>query len=108
MTEYRQGDILLANVFATGLGQFKKRPVVVVGNDMVVDIDVLIAPVTSSAARTSFDIEIKYWQEAGLVQPSVARINKLNPVPREAIIRKLGRLNEDDLQAVLSKCRELF
>jgi mRNA interferase MazF len=58
MTEYRQGDMLLANVFATGLGQFKKRPVVVVGNDMVVDIDVLIAPVTSSAARTSFDIEI--------------------------------------------------
>ncbi|WP_168121881.1 type II toxin-antitoxin system PemK/MazF family toxin [Paenibacillus sp. HB172176] len=89
MTGYKQGDVLL-------------------GNEMVVDIDVLIAPVTSSGGRTSFDVEIQYWEEAGLAKPSIARTSKLHTIPTASIIRPLGRLRETDLHAVLAKCKELF
>ncbi|GBG08086.1 hypothetical protein PAT3040_02653 [Paenibacillus agaridevorans] len=108
MTGYKQGEVLLANVFASGLGEMKKRPVVVVGNEMVVDIDVLIAPVTSSGARTSFDVEIQHWEAAGLAKPSVARTSKLHAIPLNSIIRSLGQLHDSDLRAVLAKCKELF
>ena len=44
MTVYKQGDVLLATVFFRDTGESKKRPVIIVGNELVIDIDLLIAP----------------------------------------------------------------
>lgn len=108
MTAYKQGDIWLAKVYFRNEGLYKNRPIVVVGRDMAIDIDVLSAPVTSSAPRSEYDIVIEYWKEAGLLNPSVARTTKLTAIPNSDFIRKLGYLHQHDLNRILNQCRKLF
>lgn len=108
MTNYKQGAVLLAKVYSTGAAEYKQRPVVVVGNELVVDIDVLISPITSHTARGMFDVVVEHWREAGLLKPSVVRTAKLSAIPRSEIIRELGKLHDADLTKVLERCRKLF
>lgn len=108
MTMYKQGKVLLAQVYNTGDHTSKNRPVVVVGNELVIDVDVLISPVTSHAARGEFDVVIEHWREAGLLKPFVARTSKLSAIPRSSIIKELGTLNTADLATILDRCRNLF
>ncbi|GAB4074915.1 hypothetical protein GCM10028778_24180 [Barrientosiimonas marina] len=43
----RQGEVWLADVRFKGTHQTKQRPVIIVGNELALDVDVIIAPVTS-------------------------------------------------------------
>ena len=47
-TIFIQGSVWLAKVYFKNQSVFKKRPVVVVGNELTIDIDVIVSPVTSS------------------------------------------------------------
>ncbi len=88
------GDILLVPVvFSDGSGH-KKRPVVIVFDGG--DADLLVAPVTSQAARSSRDVPVDNWQGAGLRLPSIVRIEKLATVEKTTIVKKMGRLAPDD------------
>ncbi len=69
----------MADVLFKGIRQTKQRPVVIVGNELALDIDVIIVPVTSQKPRNQFDIVLEYWEEAGLLKPSVVRTPKLLP-----------------------------
>jgi mRNA interferase MazF len=71
--DYKQGDVWLSNVLLRGSSQSKQRPVVLVGNEIAVDIDIIRAPVTSQEARGEFDVVLEYWKEAGLVKPSIVQ-----------------------------------
>lgn len=57
--------------------KWKRRPVVIVSNDnVVVELDHLIATVTSQHTRNKFDVAIEYWEEAGLINlPSLDVLN---------------------------------
>ena len=103
-----QGTVWLAKVYFKNEGIFKNRPVVIVGNELTIDIDVLISPVTSSEKRNEFDIVIEYWKDAGLLNPSVARTSKLASIPKLAMIKKLGSLHQHDLERVINQCKKLF
>jgi mRNA-degrading endonuclease toxin of MazEF toxin-antitoxin module len=52
----QQGDVWLANVYFRDSREYKQRPVVIVGNELAIDIDVLITPVTSQHSRGPFDV----------------------------------------------------
>lgn len=87
----------------------KRRPVVIVSNDnVVVELDHLIATVTSQHARNEFDVVIEYWEEAGLDKPSVVRCSKLNTVHFKELLFKIGKLHEHDLERVLTTIRNYF
>ena len=67
MAAHTQGEVLLAwLVFSDGQGA-KRRPVLVV-NDFG-DDDLLVAPITSQAARVCADVGLSDWQGAGLKLP---------------------------------------
>lgn len=53
-----QSDVWLANVLFKDILQTKKRPVIIVGNELALDVDVIIAPVTSKVPRNGFDVGI--------------------------------------------------
>jgi mRNA interferase MazF len=72
------------------------------------DDDLLVAPVTSQAARTSYDVVLVEWQRAGLRLPSVARLEKLATVEKAAVLRRLGFLQRRDLAAVQAALRRLL
>ncbi|MDC3414706.1 type II toxin-antitoxin system PemK/MazF family toxin [Aquibacillus sp. 3ASR75-11] len=104
----KQGDVWLANVLFKETRQTKQRPVIIVGNDLALDVDVIIAPVTSQRARNQFDVVLEYWEEAGLLKPSVARTSKITSVHGSELKRHLGAIHKYDLERVLQVCRNLF
>ena len=92
--KYKVGDVCLT--YEGG----KKRPVVIVNNGLGIDIDVSVARVTSKSKRNQFDIELKYWQEAGLNKPSVVRCSKINTIPAGRELLRIGHLHPEDLMAI--------
>ena len=87
----------------------KRRPVVIVSNDnVVVELDHLIATVTSQDVRNEFDVVIENWEEAGLDKPSIVRCSKLNTVHFKELLFKIGKLHEHDLEKVLTTIRNYF
>ncbi|MBM7572954.1 type II toxin-antitoxin system PemK/MazF family toxin [Aquibacillus albus] len=87
----------------------KRRPVVIVSNDNVIaELDHLIATVTSQQSRNDFDVVIEYWEQAGLAKPSVVRCSKLNTLHYEELLFKIGKLHESDLESVLTTIRNYF
>ncbi len=103
---FSAGDVLLVPiVFSDGSGG-KKRPVVVVYDSG--DADLLVAPVTSRAARSPRDVSVLNWQRAGLRLPSIARLEKLATVEKSAVVRTLGRLAPGDWETARVALKQLF
>ncbi|MGC4378324.1 type II toxin-antitoxin system PemK/MazF family toxin [Fictibacillus sp. Mic-4] len=98
----------MADVVFKSTPQCKQRPVIIVGNELALDVDVIISPVTSQPRRNEFDVVLEYWKEAGLLKPSVARTSKIISIHGSELKRKLGQLDNHDLQRVLHMCRNLF
>jgi mRNA-degrading endonuclease toxin of MazEF toxin-antitoxin module len=84
----------------------KKRPVVIVYDSG--DADLLVAPVTSQAARSSPDIPVVNWQRAGLRIPSIVRLENLATVEKSTVVRKMGRLSPDDWEKVKTVLKQFF
>lgn len=62
------------------------------------DEDIVVARITGQAVRSAFDFEIKDWQGAGLLLPSIVRLHKIATLGKNMVERKLGRLREEDLK----------
>ncbi len=103
-----QGEVWLADVVFKGSNQLKQRPVIIVGNELALDVDIIVSPVTSQESRNEFDVVIEFWQEAGLLKPSVARTSKIFSIHGSELKHNLGLLYNHDLQRVLHMCRNLF
>jgi mRNA interferase MazF len=103
---FDRGDILLASLVFTSQAGAKRRPVMVVYDGG--DDDLLVVPVTSHVGRTSFDVSVGQWQQAGLRLPSIVRVEKLATIEKSAIVRKLGRLHPADLVHVEGALHRFF
>ena len=96
MESYRRGDIVLLVFPFTRLQRQSKRPALVLLDTG--DADIVAARITSQSARTRFDLEITGWQEAGLLLPSIARLDKLATLEKRSVERRLGALLPEDLR----------
>lgn len=106
MPAYSQGEVLLAWLtFSDGQGT-KRRPVLVVQD--FGDDDLLVAPITSQAARGPSDVVLSGWQAAGLKLPSVVRMEKLATVSKSCVARKLGQLLANELGRVKETLAAVF
>jgi len=79
----------------------KDRPVIVLN---VEPLEVLSVKVTSHNVRNRdrFDIPIVKWVEAGLRQPSTARISKTIYLDVNSFKRKIGSLHNDDKTQIMN------
>jgi len=107
-SKMNQGDVWLADVLFKGTRQTKQRPVIIVGNELALDVDVIIAPVTSQQPRDQFDGVLEYWEKAGLLKPSVARTSKITSIHGSELKRHIGKLQDHDLERVINMCKRLF
>lgn len=80
----------------------KDRPVIVLD---VEKLEVLSVKVTSHNVRDKdeYDTPIKYWKEAGLYRPSVARVSKVMYLTLDKFHYKLGDLHIDDKNTILQQ-----
>ncbi|MDI7269866.1 MAG: type II toxin-antitoxin system PemK/MazF family toxin [Myxococcota bacterium] len=94
------GDLVLVPFPFTDQTAAKKRPAVVVSSAAYHRdrLDVILMAVTSqppSGSRVG-EVVVARWQEAGLLKPSVIK-PVVATVERGLLIRKLGRLDDEDL-----------
>jgi mRNA interferase MazF len=72
MAAYKPGDVVLLDFPFAGGGATKRRPALVIVDTG--DSDVLAARITSQDARDEFDIQLVDWKAAGLMLPSIVRV----------------------------------
>ena len=106
MTTYDPGSIVFIDYPYADLGKTKRRPALVVLDSG--DADIVVARVTSQAPRTSYDVTVSNWSAAGLVAPSIVRLDKLITIEKSLIIRTLGKLSNTDHQSVGAVIQTLF
>jgi mRNA interferase MazF len=105
----RQGEIWTADMFYKDYSinksrpvlKHKKRPVLIINNDLVVGIDNVVAKITSKKARTNLDVIIEHWEQANLDRPSIVRTDHLYTIHNFELKYKIGKLSKDDLKKVL-------
>lgn len=102
-TSYSFGDIVLVPFPFTDQSATKRRPGVVVSSSSYhrERADLIIMAVTSQQrpSGTFGEVQIKEWQAAGLLKPSVVK-PVLTTIEHTLVIRTLGRLKDDDQRAL--------
>ena len=104
-TIYSFGDIVLVSFPFTDQSAAKQRPAVVVSSEAYRQArrDLIIMAVTSQVRLSPGvgDVQVKDWQGASLLKPSAIK-PVIATVDHTLVIKRLGRLNEQD-QAALRK-----
>ena len=106
METYAPGEIVLVSFPFSDSTETRRRPALVLldtGDD-----DILVARVTSQAARNQFDIEIEQWRQAGLLLPSIVRVHKLATLEKGIVGRRLGVLANNDWNRVRQAAQRLL
>ena len=91
------GDIVLCEFPFTSGASSKVRPALVLFD---LTDDVIICRITSVPYDGPNDVAIVQWAEAGLLKPSVIRLDRLITAQKQIVIRKLGALTEPDREAI--------
>ena len=110
-TGYEFGDLVLVPFPFTDQRTTKRRPAVVVSSAPFHEErpDLIILAVTSQvrAAPALGEAVITKWKEAGLLKPSVLK-PVLATIERTLVLRRLGRLGEDDQRALRELLDEIL
>jgi mRNA interferase MazF len=91
------GEIYICAFPFTSGASSKTRPALVLFD---LGRDAIICRVTSVPRVGNLDITITDWQQAGLLKPSVARLDRVVTAEKTVFVRRLGVLNPNDLAAV--------
>jgi mRNA interferase MazF len=91
------GEVILCEFAFTSGASSKVRPALVLFD---LDQDALIARVTSSPRTGAMDLTLLDWQAAGLLKPSVVRLDRLVTAEKSIFRRRLGVLSGRDAEAV--------
>jgi mRNA interferase MazF len=91
------GEIVLCEFPFTSGTTSKRRPALVLFD---LREDVIICRVTSVQHSGPCDVAIEDWLAAGLLKPSVARLDRIITAEKQILLRKLGTLNASDKESV--------
>jgi mRNA-degrading endonuclease toxin of MazEF toxin-antitoxin module len=91
------GDIYLCQFPFTSGAVSKPRPALVLFD---LGADAVICRITSVARTGLLDVTLVDWSAAGLLKPSVARLDRLVTAEKAVLTRALGQLSVADQQAV--------
>lgn len=92
----RRWEIYLANVPFEDVAKSKIRPVLILGESVIV-IDCL--KMTSQPPRRG-EYVLKGWKESGLHKPTTVRLSKRLSLPKENLIKKIGMLSVVDIAEI--------
>ena len=98
MHNYLLGEIVLLRFPYSDNINVKKRPALVLIDTG--DEDIIAARITSQNVNSSFDIEIKEWEKAGLLTVSYARLHKVAVLEKRLVDKKIGKVTDKDLEEV--------
>jgi mRNA interferase MazF len=108
----RAGDIVLVRFPFSDLESSKKRPALLLStSELTPKVGLLtIAMITSKieGLKIAGDFRIKSWKNAGLLHESVVRLSKIATIEKELALKRLGRLQPEDLDGIKSAFKKHF
>ena len=111
MTDYSFGDIVLVPFPFTDQTDIKKRPAVVISSEMYNSSlpDIVLMAITSriKTPLTSGEVKIGAWKDAGLLKSSVVK-PVFTTIEKKIVLKKLGKLNQIDENALRSNLQSLL
>lgn len=102
MASIRRGDVWLVDFSPTvGAEVRKKRPALVVSNDLNNELAplVTVVPLSTNVARV-YPFEVRIPVEAGVRKASKAMANQIRTVSKARVMRKVGVLPPEVMKAV--------
>ncbi len=109
------GDLALATFpfSAHASAPWKRRPVLILSNVGVApDQAIFVAMVTGNSGRVlqpqPGDLQVKEWQAAGLVKPSVIRTRRLWTAEDRDLVRVLGQVPPELLEQARQAVRDML
>ena len=106
-----QGDIVLIPIPFTDLSSQKRRPVIVISNDVYNQTtpDMVVVAMTSNPTLTpySFTITSADLIRGSLNRPGTIRVDKLYTLEQTLTVKTFGRVNLRTLSRIRSILREL-
>jgi mRNA interferase MazF len=91
------GDIFICQFPFTSGATSKIRPALVLFD---LEQDAIICRVTGVLRAGPLDVTLKGWQTAGLLKPSVARLDRVVTADKSIFLRRLGALSAEDQKAI--------
>ena len=91
------GEIFICQFPFTSGAFSKPRPVLVLFD---CGVDVVICRLTSVPHTGVADVSLQDWTQAGLLKPSVARLDKLVTAEKAILGRRMGSLTATDTAAI--------
>ncbi len=91
------GEVFLCEFPFTSGGTSKIRPALVLFD---LQRDVIICRVTSVLHSGPLDVLLNDWAAAGLLKPSVARVDRIITAQKGIFLRRLGVLSASDKERV--------
>jgi len=110
---YKQGEIVLVPFPYSDLSGSKRRPVLVVSNDLYNSsfLDVVVVAITSKTEKTdiySLPLESTDLEVGQLPESSLIRVHKLFTIEQSRILKRFSVLGKDKLRETLLLLRQLF
>lgn len=106
-----QGDIVLIPIPFTDLSSQKRRPVIIISNDLYnrQGPDVVVVAMTSNPTLSaySFTITSSDLAHGSLNRPGTIRVDKIYTLEQTLIARTFGRVNKRTLNRIRVILREL-
>ena len=86
----------------------KIRPIIVVSKPYGRYNIVTVVPVSASTGQEEVDIKLLEWLQAGLIEPSIARVHRLSTLLQSELTSQLGTLSEKDQANLLRALKRLL
>ena len=94
------GEVFLCEFPFTSGASTKRRPALVLFD---LGRDAIIARVTSVAGNGPLDVALEDWQAAGLLRPSVVRLDRIVTADTSVLLHRLGALGPRDREVVRTR-----
>ena len=91
------GDVFICEFPFTSGATSKIRPALVLFD---LEHDAIVCRITSVLRTGPLDIRLNDWNSAGLLKPSIARLDRIVTAEKAVFLRQLGSLSTVDLAAV--------
>lgn len=91
------GEIYLCEFPFTSGATSKVRPALALFD---LQNDAIICRVTSIIRSAPLDVTLHDWKDAGLLKPSIARLDRIVTAQKTIFLRRLGVLSPSDAQSV--------
>jgi mRNA interferase MazF len=106
-----QGDIVLIPIPFTDLSSQKRRPVIVISNDMYNQktADIVVVAVTSNPEQVdySFTITSADLEKGTLNRPGKVRVDKIYTLSQTTVVKTFGRVSPAILERIRQTLHDL-